>query len=106
MGVPGGGTGEVAVLVGDDHVALAGGKRRHLEGDVGEAVAAVLGLLGELDVGAIDLLGDLGGVERGYTLERRFLNLLEAYVAAEVVALWCLCLADYDSTARNAGVTV
>ena len=57
--VPRGGGVEVAVLVGHDDMALAGGLGGHLERDVGEAVGAVMGLLVELKVGALDLIVDM-----------------------------------------------
>ena len=54
--VPRGGGGEVSVLVRHDHVALAGGLGGELEGHSGEAVLAVIALLGELKVAAHDLI--------------------------------------------------
>ena len=54
--VPRGGGGEVAVLIRHDHVALAGGLGGELEGHSGEAVLAVIALLGELKVAAHDLI--------------------------------------------------
>ena len=54
--VPRGGGGEVAVLIRHDHMALAGGLGGELEGHSGEAVLAVIALLGELKVAAHDLI--------------------------------------------------
>ena len=54
--VPRGGGGEVAVLIRHDHMALAGGLGGELEGHSGEAVLAVIALLGEFKVAAHDLI--------------------------------------------------
>ena len=62
MGVPRGRGAEIAVLVGHGDVGLAGGEGGHLERYARKAVRTVLGLLGELEVGAIDLLGNLSEV--------------------------------------------
>ena len=56
MSVPSGRGGEVPVFVGDDNVALAGGRGGHLEGDASKAVAAVVCLLVELKVPALHLI--------------------------------------------------
>ena len=63
--VPRRGGVEVAVLVGHDDMALAGGLGGHLEGDVRETVCAVVCLLVELKVGALDLIVDVS-VHRVY----------------------------------------
>ena len=86
-------------------MALSGGQRRHLEGDVREAVAAVLGPLRELDVGAVDLLGDLGGVESSNRRGRILLNDLEGDIRREVIALGSLGLADHDGASRKARIS-
>ena len=105
MGVPRGCGAEIAVLIGHGDVGLAGGERGHLEGHASKAVGAVLGLLGELEVGAIDLLGNLSEVVR---LEcfgvRAFHNLLEAHGIALEVARRCLGLAHDDGAARNTDI--
>ncbi|VYT22597.1 Uncharacterised protein [Tyzzerella nexilis] len=54
--VPRGGGGEVAIFIRHDHMALAGGLGGELEGHSGEAVLAVIALLGELKVAAHDLI--------------------------------------------------
>ena len=54
--VPRGGGGEIAVLIRHDNMALAGGLGGELEGYSGEAVLAVIALLGELKVAAHDLI--------------------------------------------------
>ena len=105
MGVPRGCGAEIAVLIGHGDVGLAGGERGHLEGHASKAVGAVLGLLGELEVGAIDLLGNLSEVVR---LEcfgvRAFHNLLDAHGIALEVARRCLGLAHDDGAARNTDI--
>ena len=86
-------------------MGLAGGEGGHFEGHASKAVGAVLGLLGELEVGAIDLLGNLSEVVR---LEcfgvRAFHNLLEAHGIALEVARGCLGLAHDDGAARNTDI--
>ena len=62
MGVPRGGGAEIAVFVGDDYMALAGGEGGHLEGHEREAVAVVVGLLVELKVAALHLIVDVAVV--------------------------------------------
>ena len=105
MGVPRGRGAEIAVLVGHGDVGLAGGEGGHLERYARKAVRTVLGLLGELEVGAIDLLGNLSEVVR---LEcfgvRAFHNLLEAHGIALEVARRCLGLAHDDGAARNTDI--
>ena len=102
MGVPRGRGAEIAVLVGHGDMGLAGGEGGHLKGYARKAVGTVLGLLGELEVGAVDLLGNLGkviGLESRNV--RAFHNLLEADGVALEVALGCLGLAHNDGAARN-----
>ena len=102
MGIPRGCGAEIAVLIGHGDMGLAGGEGGHFEGHASKAVGAVLGLLGELEVGAIDLLGNLGkviGLESRNV--RAFHNLLEADGVALEVALGCLGLAHNDGAARN-----
>ena len=105
MGVPRGRGAEIAVLVGHGDMGLAGGEGGHFEGHASKAVGAVFGLLGELEVGAIDLLGNLSEVVR---LERfgvrAFHNLLEAHGVALEVARRCLGLAHDDGAARNTDI--
>ena len=105
MGVPRGRGAEIAVLVGHGDMGLAGGEGGHLEGHASKAVGAVLGLLGELEVGTVDLLGNLSEVVR---LERfgvrAFHNLLEADGVALEVARRCLGLAHDDGAARNTDI--
>ena len=104
MGVPRGRGAEIAVLVGHGDMGLAGGEGGHLERYARKAVRTVLGLLGELEVGAVDLLGNLGGVigNKGFRLGA-FHNLLEAHGVALEVARRCLGLAHDDGTTWNAG---
>ena len=102
MGVPRGCGAEIAVLIGHGDVGLTGGEGGHLKGYARKAVGTVLGLLGELEVGAVDLLGNLGkviGLESRNV--RAFHNLLEADGVALEVALGCLGLAHNDGAARN-----
>ena len=105
MGVPRGRGAEIAVLVGHGDMGLAGGEGGHFEGQASKAVGAVFGLLGELEVGAIDLLGNLSEVVR---LERfgvrAFHNLLDAHGVALEVARRCLGLAHDDGAARNTDI--
>ena len=105
MGIPRGCGAEIAVLIGHGDMGLAGGEGGHFEGHASKAVGAVLGLLGELEVGAIDLLGNLSEVVR---LEcfgvRAFHNLLEAHGIALEVARRCLGLAHDDGAARNTDI--
>ena len=104
MGVPRGRGAEIAVLVGHGDMGLAGGEGGHLERYARKAVRTVLGLLGELEVGTVDLLGNLGGVigNKGFRLGA-FHNLLEAHGVALEVARRCLGLAHDDGTTWNAG---
>ena len=103
MGVPRGRGAEIAVLVGHGDVGLAGGEGGHLEGHARKAVGAVLGLLGELEVGAVDLLGNFGSVVGSQARNiRTFHNLLEADGVALEVALGGLGLANDDGAARDA----
>ena len=102
MRVPRGRGAEIAVLIGHGDVGLTGGEGGHLKGYARKAVGTVLGLLGELEVGAVDLLGNLGkviGLESRNV--RAFHNLLEADGVALEVALGCLGLAHNDGAARN-----
>ena len=102
MGVPRGRGAEIAVLVGHGDMGLTSGEGGHLKGYARKAVGTVLGLLGELEVGAVDLLGNLGkviGLESRNV--RAFHNLLEADGVALEVALGCLGLAHNDGAARN-----
>ena len=103
MGVPRGRGTEIAVLVGHGDVGLAGGEGGHLERYARKAVGAVLGLLGELEVGAVDLLGNFGSVVGNQARNiRTFHNLLEADGVALEVALGSLGLANDDGAARDA----
>ena len=56
MGVPSRCRGEITIFIGDDDVALASSRGGHLEGDASKAVAAVVCLLVELEVAALDLV--------------------------------------------------
>ena len=60
MRVPRGRGAEIAVLVGHGDMGLTGGEGGHLEGHTGEVRGTVIGLFCELDIGAVDLLGNLG----------------------------------------------
>ena len=103
MGIPRGSGAEIAVLIGDGDVGLAGGEGGYLEGYARKAVGAVLGLLGELEVGAVDLLGNLGSVVGNQARNiRTFHNLLEADGVALEVALGSLGLANDDGAAWDA----
>ena len=103
MGVRRGRGAEIAVLVGHGDMGLAGGEGGHLERYARKAVRTVLGLLGELEVGAIDLLGNLGSVVGNQARNiRTFHNLLEADGVALEVALGSLGLANDDGAARDA----
>ena len=104
MGVPRGRGAEIAVLIGDGDMGLAGGEGGHLEGHASKVLGTVLCLLGELEVGAIDLLGNLGGVicNEGFRLGA-FHNLLKAHGVALQVTSGSLGLAHDDGAARNTG---
>ena len=105
MSVPRGRGAEIAVLIRHGDMGLTGGEGGHLEGHASKTVGTVLGLLGELEVGAIDLLGNLSEIVR---LERfgvrAFHNLLEAHGVALEVARRCLGLAHDDGAARNTDI--
>ena len=62
MRVPRGRGAEIAVLVGHGDMGLTGGEGGHLEGHTGEVRGTVIGLFCELDIGAVDLLGNLRDV--------------------------------------------
>ena len=103
MGVPRGRGAEIAVLVGHGDVGLAGGEGGHLEGHARKVLRTVFSLLGELEVGAIDLLGNLGSIVGNQACNiRTFHNLLEAHGVALEVALGSLGLAHDDGAARDA----
>ena len=102
MGVPRGRGAEIAVLIGYGDMGLTGGEGGHLEGHARKVLGTVLGLLGELEVGAVDLLGNLGkviGLESRNV--RAFHNLLEADGVALEIARRCLGLAHDDGATRN-----
>ena len=107
MGVPRGRGAEIAVLVGHGDMGLAGGEGGYLEGHARKVLGTVLGLLGELEVGAIDLLGNLGCVIGTKCINiRAFHNLLEAHGVALEIARRCLGLAYDDGATRDTWVIV
>ena len=102
MGVPRGRGAEIAVLIGYGDMGLTGGEGGYLEGHACKVLGTVLGLLGELEVGAVDLLGNLGGVIGAESRNvRTFHNLLEAHSVALEIARRCLGLAHNDGATRN-----
>ena len=102
MGVPRGRGAEIAVLIGYGDLGLTGGEGGYLEGHACKVLGTVLGLLGELEVGAVDLLGNLGGVIGAESRNvRTFHNLLEAHSVALEIARRCLGLAHNDGATRN-----
>ena len=107
MGVPRGRGAEIAVLVGHGDMGLAGGEGGYLEGHARKVLGTVLGLLGELEVGAVDLLGNLGCVIGTKCINiRAFHNLLEAHGVALEIARRCLGLAYDDGATRDTWVIV
>ena len=105
MGVPRGRGAEIAVLIRHGDMGLTGGEGGHLEGHASKTVGTVLGLLGELKVGAVDLLGNLGGIVgfKGIGVIAIH-NLLEANGVALKVPRGSLGLAHDDGAARDARV--
>ena len=102
MGVPRGRGAEIAVLIGYSDMGLTGGEGGYLEGHACKVLGTILGLLGELEVGAVDLLGNLGGVIGAESRNvRTFHNLLEAHSVALEIARRCLGLAHNDGATRN-----
>ena len=107
MRVPRGRGAEIAVLVGHGDMGLTGGERGHLEGHTGEVRGTVIGLFCELDIGAVDLLGNLREiVSTNGTCGRILLNLLERHIVRLHIACGCLGLTNDDSTARDARVVI
>ena len=107
MRVPRGRGAEIAVLVGHGDMGLTGGERGHLEGHTGEVRGTVIGLFCELDIGAVDLLGNLRDiVSTNGTCGRILLNLLERHIVRLHIACGCLGLTNDDSTARDARVVI
>ena len=107
MRVPRGRGAEIAVLVGHGDVGLAGSEGGHLEGHTGEVRGTVIGLFRELDIGAVDLLGNLRDiVSTNGTCGRILLNLLERHIVRLHIACGCLGLTNDDSTARDARVVI
>ena len=105
--VPRGRGAEIAVLVGHGDMGLTGGERGHLEGHTGEVRGTVIGLFCELDIGAVDLLGNLRDiVSTNGTCGRILLNLLERHIVRLHIACGCLGLTNDDSTARDARVVI
>ena len=67
----------------------------------------VIGLFRELDIGAVDLLGNLRDVvSTNGTCGRILLNLLERHIVRLHIACGCLGLTNDDSTARDARVVI
>ena len=105
MRVPRGRGAEIAVLVGHGDVGLAGSEGGHLEGHTGEVRGTVIGLFRELDIGAVDLLGNLRDVvSTNGICGRILLNLLERHIVGLHIACGCLGLTNDDSTARNTDI--
>ena len=105
MGVPRGRGAEIAVLVGHGDVGLAGGEGGHLEGHARKVLRTVFSLLGELEVGAVDLLGNLRDiVSTNGTCGRILLNLLERHIVRLHIACGCLGLTNDDGAARNTDI--
>ena len=105
MRVPRGRGAEIAVLVGHGDVGLAGSEGGHLEGHACKAVGTVVGFLSELDIGTVDLLGNLRGiVSTNGICGRILLNLLERHIVRLHIACGCLGLTNDDSTARNTDI--
>ena len=99
MRVPRGRGAEIAVLVGHGDVGLAGSEGGHLEGHACKAVGTVVGFLSELDIGTVDLLGNLRGIVGDNTFNGIvFLNLLERHFTRLYVAHWGFSL-TYDNGA-------
>ena len=105
MGVPRRRGAEIAVLIGYGDMGLTGGEGGYLEGHACKVLGTVLGLLGELKVGAVDLLGNLGGIVgfKGIGVIAIH-NLLEANGVALKVPRGSLGLAHDDGAARDARV--
>ena len=105
MRVPRGRGAEIAVLVGHGDMGLTGGERGHLEGHTGEVRGTVIGLFRELDIGAVDLLGNLRDVvSTNGTCGRILLNLLERHIVGLHIACGCLGLTNDDGAARNTDI--
>ena len=97
MRVPRGRGAEIAVLVGHGDVGLAGCEGGHLEGHACKAVGTVVGFLSELDIGTVDLLGNLRGIVGDNTFNGIvFLNLLERHFIRLYVAHWGFSLTYYN----------
>ena len=107
MGVPRGRGAEIAVLIGHSDMGLAGSEGGHLEGHACKVLGTVIGLFRELDIGAVDLLGNLRDVvSTNGTCGRILLNLLEGYIVGLHIACGCLGLTNDDSAAWDARVVV
>ena len=99
MGVPRRHGAEIAVLIGHSDMGLAGSEGGHLEGHACKAVGTVVGFLSELDIGTVDLLGNLRGIVGDNTFNGIvFLNLLERHFIRLYVAHWGFSL-TYDNGA-------
>ena len=99
MRVPRGRGAEIAVLIGHSDMGLAGSEGGHLEGHACKAVGTVVGFLSELDIGTVDLLGNLRGIVGDNTFNGIvFLNLLERHFIRLYVAHWGFSL-TYDNGA-------
>ena len=97
MRVPRGRGAEIAVLVGHSDMGLAGSEGGHLEGHACKAVGTVVGFLSELDIGTVDLLGNLRGIVGDNTFNGIvFLNLLERHFIRLYVAHWGFSLTYYN----------
>ena len=107
MRVPRGRGAEIAVLIGHSDMGLAGSEGGHLEGHACKVLGTVIGLFRELDIGAVDLLGNLRDVvSTNGTCGRILLNLLEGYIVGLHIACGCLGLTNDDSAAWDARVVV
>ena len=105
MRVPRGRGAEIAVLVGHGDMGLTGSEGGHLEGHTGEVRGTVIGLFRELDIGAVDLLGNLRDVvSTNGTCGRILLNLLERHIVGLHIACGCLGLTNDDGAARNTDI--
>ena len=88
-------------------MGLAGSEGGHLEGHACKVLGTVIGLFRELDIGAVDLLGNLRDVvSTNGTCGRILLNLLERYIVGLHIACGCLGLTNDDSAAWDTRVVV
>ena len=123
VGVAGVGRGEgrgveLAVGVGHEHVALAGGLRGHQKRHAGHLLHGLLVALGELQIAALGLLGGDGLGLAGVAVDRELVALGghvaravhhdagDEHLVGDVVSLGCLGLMRHDRAKRHGDLTI